>query len=511
MSINFGQFPTPRLPLQSGDFVVGYQLIGSIPTLAQYTMTQLFSGVFPGGTVPASQGGTGRTTLTANGVLIGEGTNPVNSVGPGTLGQMLISQGAGVDPAFANNPILSAAATAVTGNGIENSTQVATDQFVNQQIIRFSANVPLNVAGGGVFNQAVTGTGLTFVIFSSGGVISSVLSVVNGGTGYAVGDMMLVTGGNFDARVRITNVIGGVVQSGGVSVMYGGTGYTTGASSQASDVPPGQRTITLTGILTSNITYILANGTFNNASRRPEFVNNTTGAFTITVKISNGAGGSTGAGVVLPQGTNNSTALTLMTDGSTDVWIAETPLGIGAVSSTNPVITGGTINNTTVGATTPSTGAFTTLSSTGNFTPSQTNGIVGTTTNNNANAGSVGEFVTATASGVSLTSTVVANVTSISLTAGDWDVTGVVQVVGAAGTTFTNMLGGSSTTSATLGPLGSFWQAGFTTSASATITEALPPLRYSFVTTTTVFAVADAQFTVSTATAAAVIRARRIR
>lgn len=373
MSINFGQFPTPRLPVIATDVVVGYQLIGSVPTLAQYTMTQLFSGVFPGGVVPPSQGGTGLTTLTAHAVLLGEGISNVGFASPGAAGQMLLSTGLTTDPAFGNAATLIGATitastiatttvastvTGVTGNGIENSTQLATDAFVNQQIIRFSANVPLNVAGGGIFNQAVTGTGVSFVIFVVGGTISSVVSVISGGTGYAVGDMLLVQGGNFDARVRITNVIGGVVQSGGISVLYGGTGYTTGATVQAADVPPGQRTIVLTGVLTSNITYILANGTFNNASRRPEFVNNTTGAFTVTVKISNGAGGSTGTGVVLPQGTNNSTALELMTDGSTDVWVANTPLGIGVpayLTAPGPV-----------GSVTPNTGAFTTLSASGN-------------------------------------------------------------------------------------------------------------------------------------------------
>ena len=45
-------------------------------------------------------GGTGRTSLTANTVLVGEGTSPVNQVGPGTAGQCLESNGAGVDPSF---------------------------------------------------------------------------------------------------------------------------------------------------------------------------------------------------------------------------------------------------------------------------------------------------------------------------------------------------------------------------------------------------------------------------
>jgi hypothetical protein len=41
MSLNFGQFPAPTFPVASTDAVVGYQLLGSIPTLASYTMSQL--------------------------------------------------------------------------------------------------------------------------------------------------------------------------------------------------------------------------------------------------------------------------------------------------------------------------------------------------------------------------------------------------------------------------------------------------------------------------------------
>lgn len=51
----------------------------------------------------------------------------------------------------------------------------------------------------------------------------------------------------------------------------------------------------------------------------------------------------------------------------------------------------------------------------------------GTTTNNNAAAGVIGEVISQTVvsgSGVSLTSGIAANITSISLTAGDWDVWG---------------------------------------------------------------------------------------
>jgi hypothetical protein len=108
-----------------------------------------------------------------------------------------------------------------------------------------------------------------------------------------------------------------------------------------------------------------------------------------------------------------------------------------------------------IGSTTPSSGAFTTISASGAITPSQTAGIVGTTAANNANAGSIGELITATASGVALTTGTTANVCSISLTAGDWEVSGAISL-GNAGNNMTFITAGSSTTSAGNGAFGDY-------------------------------------------------------
>ena len=47
-----------------------------------------------------NQGGTGLNSLPANSVLLGEGTNNVNAAIPGAAGQVLVSNGTGVDPSF---------------------------------------------------------------------------------------------------------------------------------------------------------------------------------------------------------------------------------------------------------------------------------------------------------------------------------------------------------------------------------------------------------------------------
>lgn len=158
------------------------------------------------------------------------------------------------------------------------------------------------------------------------------------------------------------------------------------------------------------------------------------------------------------------------------------------------------------------TTTLTGLAVSGAITPSQTIGIVGTTTNNNANSGSVGEYVTASASAVSLTSGAGTNITSISLTAGDWDVTGVVQFVPASTTTTANMFVGPSTTSGSNGTFDQTTITRYALSAGSGVSNIPSPVcRFSLSTTTTIFLVAASTFSVSTMTANGLIRARRVR
>ncbi|WP_420997590.1 hypothetical protein ACKI2N_012315 [Cupriavidus sp. 30B13] len=151
------------------------------------------------------------------------------------------------------------------------------------------------------------------------------------------------------------------------------------------------------------------------------------------------------------------------------------------------------------------------LTATGAITPSQTAGIVGTTTNNNANAGAFGEYVSNSATGVAIASSTLTNVTSISLTAGDWDVSGVVNLTAAGTTTTTSVFAAVNTVSATL-PGDGMYQA-IVNQASAGFGVALlaPTRRISLSTTTTVFLITSVNYQVSTLTAGGTIRARRVR
>jgi hypothetical protein len=138
--------------------------------------------------------------------------------------------------------------------------------------------------------------------------------------------------------------------------------------------------------------------------------------------------------------------------------------------------------------------------------------IVGTISGGNAAAGSVGEYVTATqGTPVSMTSSTSANIISISLTAGDWDVSGVFRA-NPAGTTVIQIQGGSiSTTSATFGALGTATILNSTNPAGNGSTAVTPTVRISVSSTTTVYLVGVIYFTTSTATMDGMIRARRVR
>ena len=53
----------------------------------------LAPGVDTNGVLQPSKGGTGATTLTANNVILGNGTSAVQFVAPGTIGNILTSNG----------------------------------------------------------------------------------------------------------------------------------------------------------------------------------------------------------------------------------------------------------------------------------------------------------------------------------------------------------------------------------------------------------------------------------
>lgn len=138
--------------------------------------------------------------------------------------------------------------------------------------------------------------------------------------------------------------------------------------------------------------------------------------------------------------------------------------------------------------------------------------IVGTATNNNASAGSVGEYVTSTSGTVAITTATVTNVTSISLTAGDWDVIGIVKFKPQAGDTQTSGNVGISSTSATNPAEPLLFQSGTVShGAGDDWSVYAPEQRFSLAGTTTIYLVATGNHAGGTLNSVGMIRARRVR
>lgn len=173
-----------------------------------------------------------------------------------------------------------------------------------------------------------------------------------------------------------------------------------------------------------------------------------------------------------------------------------------------------------VGGATLQASALIIADTTGSLSRSGNGGIPlqGTNTNDSAAAGYLGEYVesvVAEGSAVSLTTATSTDITSISLTAGDWDVVATNAFAHGATTNVTVHLGGISTTSATLptGPLGltieRYGSGGLV--PNGTVVLYTGQVRLSLSATTTVYLVGRASFTVSTCSGYGGISARRVR
>ncbi len=146
-----------------------------------------------------------------------------------------------------------------------------------------------------------------------------------------------------------------------------------------------------------------------------------------------------------------------------------------------------------------------------------TAGLAGVATNSNAATGIIGQYVSAdvaAGSAVALTSGTPANVTSISLSAGDWDVSGTVAFAPAGTTTTTSCTAAIGTSSATVPTLSDTAPVAIdNASLGAGLGRNLSTgtARLSLSTTTTVYLVAESTFATSTSAAYGFIRARRVR
>lgn len=155
--------------------------------------------------VTVAQGGTGDTSLTAHGVLIGEGTSPVAVTAVGTTGQVLIGS-TGADPAFGALGVNSGLTAHGVLLGEGNSAIVATAVGATGQVLIGNTAADPSWTGSPVLSGSLTATTVTATL---GGFVST------------NGNLALNTAGNKITIATGSNAsvgISGAMTSGAVTV-----------------------------------------------------------------------------------------------------------------------------------------------------------------------------------------------------------------------------------------------------------------------------------------------------
>ncbi len=148
---------------------ISYELVNNSGGVATWNVTSVTTSLV----LPVQYGGTGDSTLTAHGVLIGEGTNPVNVTAAGTTGTVLIGN-TGSDPTFSATPsVTTLTATTVHATTIDTNVAAAELSLSGTTIAATgsNANVDLDITTKGtgsiIFSQSKAGVDQNMQITNS--------------------------------------------------------------------------------------------------------------------------------------------------------------------------------------------------------------------------------------------------------------------------------------------------------------------------------------------------------
>jgi hypothetical protein len=290
------------------------------------------------GTLDVARGGTGASTLTNHGILVGQGTSAVSTVGPltngqlvigstggdpvaasltGTANQITVTNGVGQitlstpqDIATTSSPTFAGASIATTGSGTTTIGNTTDGGVVN--ILGGAGNaMTIGSIGGTTIGQTLSSTtvrGSSITLTPTSSITTSGTLNLNTTSSGTVSISNVANGGNVNIRTSVTNTLtlspGALTASlgaqataataGGAISMTAGTGNTTGAGG-AFNVTGGTGGVTGAGGAVA-----VLGGTGGGTS-------GTGGAVTLTGG-SAGASGSAGGDVTVQAGAGNGAA-----------------------------------------------------------------------------------------------------------------------------------------------------------------------------------------------------------
>ena len=178
-------------------------------------------------TVTVAKGGTGATSLTDGGVLLGSGTDAITATAVLGNGQLLIGDNS-TDPAVAtltegSNVTITNGAGTITIAAADTNTQLSTEQVQD-------------IVGGMVTGNTETGISVTYE--DGDGTLDFVVGTLNqdttgnAATATALETGRTINGTSFDGTANITVTAAGSTLSDTVTVAKGGTGQTTFTNGQ---------------------------------------------------------------------------------------------------------------------------------------------------------------------------------------------------------------------------------------------------------------------------------------
>jgi hypothetical protein len=463
---------------------------GGVPSISQTlpaavqgnitTVGTITTGVWNGTAIDLAHGGTNANLTASNGGIVWSNATQLQILaGTATASQVLLS-GSNATPAWStatypstttiNQILYSGANNVISGLTTANNGVLVTGNTGVPSILAGPGTtgqfLQSNAAGAPSWSSASfpTSVGAAGTILRSNGT-NWLASTATFSDTYAASNLLYSNGANTVTGLATANNGMLVTSATGVPSILAGPGTTGNILQSNAAAAPSFSTATYPSVATTAGTLLRANGTNWLAS---------TSTFADTYAIN-----------------------TILYNAS-----ANTVSGL-ATANSSILVT----SNTGVPSWSQTLPAFTTSSIT--FSPT-TGGIVGTTTNDNAAAGKVGEFISSivAVSSVSLSNATPKDITSISLTAGDWDVWGNIWFTISASATVLESW--TSQSSATL-PAFNLINAVTTAAGLSNCGIPSPYARYSLSGTTTIFLSGAANFSSGTASAGGGIFARRVR